>query len=214
MLKRILILLLCLSFKTFLGAQGSFEPSTHIGVHGGVNLSVMSFKPAIKQGFISSREFGIVFRHVSEPNIGLQFEVNVAGKGWKEIIDSVGTYTRRLETVDVPLMAAFIAGSRRLRFAFTIGPYVSYLRLEKETIKIPDVDQYRPHYLKPLVRNWEFGFTGGAAVEVHTKIGGFAVRASYRHALTNLFPLDIDEFYFSGSRQQVIHIGAMYFVTF
>ena len=189
MLKRILILLLCLSFKPFLIAQESFEPSTHIGVHGGVNLSRGGLKPKIKQGFISSRAFGIVFRHVSEPNIGLQFEVNLAGKGWKEIIDSIGTYTRRLETVDVPVMAVFIAGSRRLRFAFTIGPYISYLRHEKETIKIRDAAQYRPHYLKPLVNNWEFGFTGGAAIEFHTKIGGFALRAAYSHALTNLFPL-------------------------
>ena len=62
MLKRILILLLCLSFKLFLNAQGSFEPSTHIGIHGGVNLSTVSLKPEIKQEFITSREFGIVFR--------------------------------------------------------------------------------------------------------------------------------------------------------
>jgi hypothetical protein len=247
MLKRILILLLCLTFKPFLNAQESFEPSTHIGIHGGVNLSTVSLKPEIKQGFITSREFGIVFRQISEPHIGLQVEVNLAGKGWKEIIDSVGTYTRRLETVDIPVMAVFVAGSRRLRFAFTIGPYVSYLRKEKEIINIPEKPFYnsltghkflynsrvsgstekpfseaieivetpfsRDHYLQPLVRNWEFGFTGGAAVEVHTKIGGFAVRASYSHALTNLFPLNIDKYYFSGSRNQKIHVGFMYLVN-
>ena len=235
MLKRILILLLFLTFKIFLNAQGSFEPSTYIGIHGGVNMSVVSFNPSLKQSFLASNAFGLVLRHVSEPNIGLQLEVNIAGKGWKEIIDSIGTYTRRIETIDIPVMTAFIAGRRKLRFTFTIGPYISYRREEKETVNITRKSDYstftdwtfrfnseiikvaekpysRPYYYRPLVNNWEFGFTGGAAVEFHSKIGSFALRASYNHALTNLFPLNIDKFYFSGSRMQVIHVGLMYMV--
>ena len=90
---------------------------------------------------------------------------------------SVGTYKRKLETIDIPMMAVFIAGSKAVRYAFTLGPYVSYLRHEKETINIADTLDYRPYYLKPLENNWEFGFTGGLAVEYHTKLGVFGLRA-------------------------------------
>jgi hypothetical protein len=215
MLKRKLILLFFLSFAIYLNAQQDpFKPSTHIGVYGGINFSSVRFKPTLKQSLLSSQSYGIVFRHVSEPNIGVQLEVGIAGKGWKEVIDSVGTYTRKLQTINVPMLAAFIAGKRTIRIAFTIGPYISYLRHEDEIINITETNQYRPHYLKPLVTKWEFGFTGGAAFEVHTGIGAFAIRASYSHALSNLFPLSEDEYYFSASRGQVIHGGVMYFFTF
>jgi hypothetical protein len=214
MFRRISILLLFISFRVFLIAQESFEPTTHVGIHGGINFSSVNFNPTIKEEFLPSQAFGIYLRHVSEPHIGIQIELNAAGKGWKEVIDSVGTYTRKIQTFNLPLMAAFIAGSRVLRFAFTLGPYVDYRRQDKEVIDIPDQSYYRPHYLVPLADKWEFGFIGGVAVELHTKIGGFAIRASYSHALTNLYPLNKGTFYFSGSRMMVIHGGIGYFVSF
>jgi hypothetical protein len=190
-----------------------FKPTTHIGIQGGMNFSTVSFKPQIKESFLPAPSFGLVFRHVSEPNIGLQIEVNSWAKGWKELIDSVGSYKRNLQTINVPVMASFIAGSKSIRFAFTVGSYVSYLREEKETIEMPEAN-FRKHYLKPLASKWEFGFTGGVSAEIHTKIGAFAVRASYNHALTNLYPLNRKDYYFSASRQQVIHAEVMYFYSF
>lgn len=189
-----------------------FKPNTHIGIHGGMNFSTVGFKPQIKESYLPSPAFGLVFRHVSEPNIGLQIEVNSWGKGWKELIDSVGSYTRNLHTINIPVMASFIAGSKTIRFAFTIGPYISYLYKDSETIEMPE-EYFRLHYQKPLASNWEFGFTGGVSAEIHTKLGAFAIRASYNQALTNLYPLN-KEYYFSASRQQVIHAGIMYFYSF
>jgi len=215
MQKRISILPVFLLFSCLIIARDPlFKPTTHIGLHGGLNFSTVSFKPTIKESFLQSYSYGLVFRHISEPNIGLQLEINSAGKGWKELIDSVGSYSRKLETINIPVTAVFVAGKKTIRFAFNIGPYISYLRDEKETIDMQVRTVTRPHYFKPLVSNWEFGFTGGVSAEVHTKIGGFAVRATYSHALTNLFPLNEDEYYFSTSRQQVIHAGLMYFYSF
>jgi hypothetical protein len=212
MLKRILILLLSSFLIMNLEAQDTFKPSTHIGIHGGTNLSLVSFTPSVNQDLLTSPSFGLIFRHVSEPHIGLQIEINFAGKGWKENIDSIGSYKRNLETLDIPVMAVFIAGSRTLRLAFTIGPYVSYLRHEKETINIADTLDYHAYYNKPLINKLEFGFTGGFGIELHTKLGAFGIRASYNHSLTNLFPLNVSEFYFSGSRNQVINAGVFYFI--
>lgn len=191
-----------------------FKPTTHIGIHGGLTLSTVAFSPYEKQSFLPSEYYGLVFRHVSEPNIGLQIEINSTGTGWKELVDSVGSYTRRLETINIPVTAAFIAGKRTMRFAFTVGSYVSYLRHNEEFIDMPVNPKIKKHYFQPLVSRWEFGFIAGASAEVHTKIGAFAVRASYSHALTNLFPLNQKTIYKSASRQQIIHAGVMYFYTF
>jgi hypothetical protein len=213
MLKRVLILFF-LSYSLFLNAQKPFDPTTHIGIHGGVNFSAVRFTPSVNQDLLPSTAFGIFFRHVSEPNIGLQVEANYAGKGWRESIDSVGTYTRKIQTYDFPVMAAFIAGKRTLRFAFTIGPYLSYRKSNEEIIDIADTADFRAHYLQPIPRKWEFGFIGGVAVEIYTKIGGFAVRASYSHSISNLFPLNDEVYLYRQSRSYVIHAGVMYFISF
>jgi hypothetical protein len=179
-----------------------------------MNFSALSSTPKFNQELLPSEAFGLFFRHVSEPNIGLQVEANMSRKGWREVIDSVGTYTRRIRTYDFPVMAAFIAGSRTLRFAFTIGPYLSYRVSNKEIISIVDTSDWRPHYGKEIPRKMEFGFIGGLSVEIYTRIGGFAVRASYSHAISNIFPVSNTDFMFKQSRQRVIHGGLVYFVSF
>ena len=231
MLKKVLIVFSFLVLSLSMNAQEDFRTSTHIGFNAGINFNRVSFSPFVRQDLLTANSFGFVFRHVSEPNIGLQFEVNYSGRGWMENRDSTGTYKRNLQVLDIPVMAAFIAGSRMLRFAFTLGPYLSRRLQEKETISIRDSENfrvyslqqpgyimynpyYKPYYLKVLESKWEFGFTGGIGIEIYTKFGTPGIRASYSHSLTNIFPLNTDQFYYEASRSQVIHAGITYFVNF
>ena len=212
-----------------LDAQKEFTSSTYLGAHGSGGVNRVSFTPVIDQKLLSVTSFGVMFRHESEPHIAAQFEINYSGAGWIEDRDSLGTYKRKLDVIEFPIMAAFIAGSKKLRLAFTIGPYVSYLLQEQEEINvaapedykgfygimgssIPVVDNpnYRDYYLKPLENNWEFGFIIGMAVEFHTKLGAFGIRGSYSNSLTNLFPLNSDDYYYSSSRTQSIRVGITY----
>lgn len=211
--KRFMIPGILLFFSLLVNAQKSFEPSTYIGIHGGINFSSVNFTPSPPQNLLLSNAFGLVLRHVSEPNIGIQLEVNYAGKGWKEELDSINTYTRKLTTLDIPVSAVFIIGSRLLQATIALGPYGSYVLHEKEIIHV-DEDQIAPYYGVELESKWEFGFTGGLGIEFHTAVGVFAIRGTYSHALTNLFPLNVDDYYFSASRNQVIHAGLMYMIRF
>jgi hypothetical protein len=214
MFNRILVFLLLLSVSLNLAAKDPFKSTTHIGFQGGVNYSRVAFNPSITESLLTSQEYGLVFRHISEPNIGIQLEVNYSGKGWKENLDSVGTYTRKLQTIDVPVMAAFIIGSKLVRFPFTIGSYVSYLRDEKEVIKIPNTADYRDYYTKPLQHKWEFGLIVGLGMEFHTKFGVLGAKASFSHGLTNLFPTNDKVFYNDGSRNQVLNASLCYMISF
>lgn len=217
MFRRTLILLLSFVPCLFLAAQEKFEPTTHVGIYGGMNFSTMSFKPTyrnVHEEFLPGTAFGVYLRHVSEPHIGTQVEFNYGDIGWKEVIDSVGTYSRKIRALNVPLLASFIAGSTKLSIAFNLGPYVDYRISDTEEIGIQDPLKFRQHYLKPLASKWEFGFAGGVSIEYYTKIGGFALRANYSHALSNVYPLNNATFYFSSSRMMVINGGVGYFVSF
>jgi hypothetical protein len=212
MLKTIWPVFLLLMITLNLDAQQKFVRSTLIGADASASFCRVSFDPAIAQNLLSNTSFGLVFRHVSEPHIGTQIELNYAGKGWIEDRDSIGTYKRNLQVFDMPVTAVFIAGSKKLRFAFTIGPYVSYRLHEKETIHIPDSRYYREYYLKALESNWEFGFTLGISTELYTAFGVFGARVAYCHSLTNLFPLSSDNYYYSASRGQSLNAGIVYFI--
>jgi hypothetical protein len=231
MLNKILIVFSFLVLSLSLRAQQDFRSSTHIGFNAGVNFNRVLFSPFVRQDLLTANSFGFVFRHVSEPHIGLQVEVNYSGRGWIENRDSIGTYQRSLQVLDIPVMAVFIAGSKTLRFAFTIGPYLSRRLQEKETMSIKDSENfrlyslqkpgyimhnpyYKPYYFKEIENKWEFGFTGGIGIEIYTKFGTPGIRASYSHGLTNIYPLNADKFYYEASRSQVIHAGITYFINF
>jgi hypothetical protein len=195
-------------------AQEPFRPSTSIGITGGAGISYVNFKPFIRQDILTSYSTGIIFRHVSEPNIGVQFEVISAGKGWIENRDSAGAYERRIDVIDFPFTAVFIAGKKTLRLSFEVGPYVSYRRGEKETVNIVNALYFREYYGKPLENKLEGGFIAGLGVEVHTHAGVFALRGTFSHALTNLFPLNAPEFYYQGSRMMNLNSSFYYMITF
>jgi hypothetical protein len=212
MLKSILLSWVFLLLTWSLDAQQKFVPSTFLGINAGGGFCSVSFNPKVNEKILIGTSTGLIFRHVSEPHIGIQLEVNYAGRGWIENRDSIGTYKRNLTVLDIPVTAAFVAGSNKLRFALNLGPYVSYLLHERETISIPDTANYQNYYGKRLVNKWEFGFTGGLSVEWYTPLGAFSLRASYYHSLSNLFPLNSNTFYYAGSRTQAINAGLTYFI--
>lgn len=213
MFKRLLLLCCGLAFAVTGNVRGQFKPETSVGINTGIDFSRVSFTPSVNQNLLSSFAAGLIVRHISEPHIGLQLEATFAGKGWIEDLDSLGTYTRELNVIHLPVQAVFVAGSKSLRLSFTLGPYLSWLMDQEEVIAVPDEQDYQDYYGKPLPGRWEFGFTGGLGVEWHTRIGAFGLRAVYNHSLTNIFPLNADDFYYNTSRMQFLHAGMTYFIT-
>ncbi len=233
MLKKPLLALVFLLCVLNLAAQESFTPSTYLGITAGGAFSRVGFTPSVKQNMVASNSFGVLFRHVSEPHVGIQIEFNYAGRGWSENRDSLGDYRRNLTVLDIPVTAVFLFGGKRLKFAFNLGPDVTYLLHEEEKISITDAvyipDYYRfvhddniypeygnplymGYYGNPLSQKWSFGFVGGASIEWYTKFGVFGIRASYCYMLTNYFPLDEDIFYYEESKSQTLTLGASYFI--
>jgi len=200
-----------------------------LGLSGGITLNRLALTPGIRQSVLKDYSAGILIRHMSEPIIGLQAEVNYSGRGWHEDLDTIGTYSRNLRVIELPVMAAFLIGKRVFRVSIALGPYVSYMVRQTETISISMPEWYpgrirlhdfgqpafinpnfRDYYLKDLESRWEFGFCASIGFECHTKAGVFGLRASLSHALTNLFPINAPDFFYNASRAQSLQIGILY----
>jgi hypothetical protein len=212
MLKKPLFAFLFLVYALNIAAQKPFTPSTYLGITAGGAFTHVGFTPYVKQNMLADNSFGVMFRHVSEPHIGVQIELNYAGRGWIENRDSLGSYKRNLTVLDIPFTAVFIAGSKNLRFAFNLGPDFTRLLHDRDKISVIDTAYYKGYYGVPMAQKWSFGFNGGASVEWYSGFGTFAIRASYCYMLTNYFSLKSDIFYYEQSKSQTLNLGVSYFI--
>ena len=178
-----------------------------MGVSGGMTYSKVRFYPNIAESFMQGYASGIMFRLISEPQIGFQAEVNFTQKGWKE--DSVG-YSRRLNYISIPIMTHINIGKKALRFTLNLGPEVAFKIKEEEKFIDPAVSHsdnpgYRTFFGKPTDNSLDLLFTVGIGLEYHLKHGGaFALEGRGFYSLPNLFSTNKYEYSISqGNGAQV-----------
>lgn len=110
----------------FYGHSQSFTPEIYVGANGGMNASMVYFKPSLNQTFATGINSGLSFRYISEKNLGLQLELNYIEKGWNQHNGLIDIYTRKLNYLELPFLTHLYFG-KKTRFYFEIGPQISYL---------------------------------------------------------------------------------------
>ncbi|MCD8302166.1 MAG: PorT family protein [Prevotellaceae bacterium] len=196
------ILLLSLLPVAARAQVGEYRNDFAIGVNGGVLFNKVSFDPTIKQNFYMGKTMGITLRYTSERYFGMccaiQAEVNYAQMGWKELIEtSTDTYERRVNYVQVPLLARLGFGKeyRGVMGYLVLGPQIAFYISDKDK-RGGDWSSYtlslRPNnvteqYDLSIQKKFEYGLTGGAGMEVNTKVGHFMIEGRYYFGLSDMF---------------------------
>lgn len=193
-----------------------------VGVTGGVNLNQMDFQPTIRQKYIMGMNGGIFARYTSEKYFGMicaaQVELNFSQRGWTENFDD-GTsngYSRSLSYIEMPLLAHLSWGKeeRGLQFFVNLGPQFGFFLGDNEKYEGKWKANDRPEsiraiYGKEVENKFDYGITGGAGIELKTKIGSFFVEGRYYYGLSDIYKNSkTDEF--GRSANQTITIRAGY----
>lgn len=89
--KIILIFLLTTPFLSL----GQFVPKTSFGVKQGIVFSTLFSEEGIHT-YKAGYQGGIVFKHISEPKLGIQLELNYTQKGWTDNYNNSDLYQRKL----------------------------------------------------------------------------------------------------------------------
>ena len=172
-----------------------------IGGSAGINMSSVSFEPTIKQGSLIGPTFGVTARYISEKYFkmicGIQGEINVSQRGWKEVIEdgTNDTYHRSMTYVEIPLLAHLAFGKDKghgARFVLNLGPQISFLTGEKEHQSEKWTPDYRPNgtnqqYGKMAENKFDYGIIGGGGVELRTGVGNFVLEARYYFGLSDFY---------------------------
>lgn len=130
-MKRIVIVLAfaaSLLIPGLASGQNHYQSHVHVGVHGGVALSQMTFSPSVKQKMLNDFTFGFAARYAEERHVGLMGEINVTRRGWSEKFeDSPLQYSRTLTYLEMPIMTHIFFGPRSFKFFFNLGPQFCYM---------------------------------------------------------------------------------------
>ena len=188
-----LILVVLVPVLTF-SQNKPFTKEFYLGAKGGVVFSSVKFKPNVEQNTYMGNTGGLIFRMISEPHVGIQFEFNYLQAGWeeKEKEGMTQTYYHRLNYFEIPIMTHANLGSKAYRFTFNLGPSVSFLLSESQgmnpaTPEIP-AEPVVPYWGKPIDNKVSFMFVGGIGSEYHfKKIGALALDARVFYSLSGIY---------------------------
>lgn len=179
------------------------------------NINIRQSEPNLSQEILQGVLIGGVFRYIPpEKKSGILMEFNLAQKGWSELTDVGGTFTTRLNYLEVPMMAHIRIGRAKTKVGVNAGPYFSYLISFNETaaggateadasFRMTDDNRNRPGY----------GLSMGLSLTRNTAIGDFQLDFRYNLGLSNVVQR-IDDTIPDFTQLQDVHVGISYIWPF
>ncbi len=114
-------------------------------------------KTTVTQSYLSGYNGGIVARYISEPNLGLQAELNFTQRGWSENSEQ-GTIFRQMDYIELPVMTHIYFGKRAFRVFANFGPKIAYLTGEATS---PVTEAMPDRFSMPVKYKFDYGIVGG-----------------------------------------------------
>ncbi|MCF8362399.1 MAG: PorT family protein [Prolixibacteraceae bacterium] len=210
-IKKTLVLTLTLFLGYFVYSQKQFEPETYLGIKFGGNISGIYSDPFINQKINAGITSGLVFQHISEKNLGVQLELNYKQTGWNENLDSTNIYTRQFNIVELPFMTHVKIGNQKTRFIVNIGPYLSYLLSENESLNLLHETEEIEYYGIKIDNKANIGLCLGLGMSRQTSIGLFQMESRISSSINDMFSRN-SVFPFSSSKSLNAELSLLYVI--
>lgn len=157
------------------------QPEIYIGTSIGATGSMVMFKPAVSQSYLLGYNGGLVFRYISEKNVGMQAELNYSQRGWSEN----SSYERQLNYIELPFLTHIYFGNKTRAF-FNIGPKISYLISEKVLINnTENVTQYQ--HITAVENSFDYGLCAGLGLMFKIKKNVLQLDTRANFSLSDVF---------------------------
>jgi len=181
------ILIITLIFNPIYAQYKKYPADISVGVQGGITGSMVYFKPAISQTYTTGYEGGLIFRYISEKNLGIQTELNFTQKGWGET-----GFARQMDYVEIPFMTHLYFG-KKTRMFINLGPKAGFFLDDRITLNDLTVQKYR--HSTPVFNKLDYGFTGGFGLYTHIKKQIFQLETRASFSMSNFFQDDLAGIY-------------------
>lgn len=205
----ILPLLLLLLPLTAANAQTRFPKERSIGFTGGMVMSKMTFRQeTIPQDNRMGPTFGFVYRYIEEKYFGIQAELLLTQRGWKDRLEDYPDlhFERSMTYIELPVMSHIFFGNNRVRGFVNLGPKLGYFISDKKKTNItPPVDGLTTdHQTLPVSNRFDYGIVGGGGIELRFGVNSLLLEGRYYFGLGDIFPNEKKDVFETSSNQ---HIG-------
>jgi hypothetical protein len=188
-MKKILILILFISFAHFAPAQVLF------GIKQGLNISTINYVPRfdqdlIKLKYVKGYSGGLIFQYFSEKHLGLQVELLFSQKGFLTEYDTINNtqYGRNINYLSLPLLTHFYLSKGKVSPFILLGMFGSIALNSSETLTDSLTSVTKKYvYMRERDNRGEYGLTLGAGFKGNFNFGTIQLDASYSLTLNSLY---------------------------
>lgn len=181
-MRHILVILLVFISSTLFSQARLDQPEIYIGTSHGAIGSMVMFKPSVSQSYLLGYNGGLIFRYISEKNVGMQAELNYSQRGWSE---SDSNYDRQLNYIELPFLTHIYFGNKT-RFFFNIGPKVSYLISEKVLVD-NTLNSTQTQHITAVENPFDYGLCTGLGLMVKIKKNVIQLDTRANFSLSDIF---------------------------
>lgn len=199
------------------------------GVIGGLNMSSYAFAPRLNQAQTYSYTAGLAVRYTEENFFGLQAELTLTERGYKDDLDDelkeAGySYDRMLTYLELPIMAhVYFRMGRRNQVCIDAGPKIGFYLSDKINSNMPKgydegtytrpsggtvvLNDYRyMHHTLPIEKKFDYGIQFGIGYEFRfSREISAQIMGRYYYGLGNLWP-DKKTDHYEGSSNNAIQV--------
>ena len=204
MTKKIFVaIFLCMASLSICYAQKStFKQELAVGASFGLNFSSVSFAPKVPTKMKLGFNGGATIRWNTEPNLGIQAELNFTQHGWEEKFEEKPQYkySRTVNYMELPFLTHIHFGSKRVRVFVNLGPKIGYALSESTE---SNLNGENPNANRPDEQH--------TLEELRTGIGSFLLEGRYYYALGDMFNSRKGDT-FSKSSSQIISAKLTYLI--
>lgn len=213
------IFVICLAvWGMMLTAQAQPRVPRHLdlAVVGGATLSQYNFDPTISQDMAKGYTFGVAARYIEEKYFGLQAEVLLTRRGYRDRYERFPEYSfqRDLTYLEIPVLAhIYFNLGKRSEIAVDLGPKFGMFLWDKKSETLPqDFGQEgsetafytTDHHTMSVHNNFDYGIQAGLGYEFKvTPQLSLQLSGRYYFGLGNIFPDEKSDVFETSSNQQV-----------
>lgn len=187
----LLIGILCVAYTASAQTILLDPPESYLGITVGGNAGMLNFDPLVEQTPHIGYMGGLVFRYVTEKQVGLQVETNIIERGWEE---KNGQYGRKITYAELPFLSHFYIGKKH-RLIFNLGTKIGLKIDEKETRNSLKKTTHEQH-IKTVHQPFDYGIVAGLGYNFKTKkIGLFQFETRAYYGLSDVFSNQKTDFF-------------------
>lgn len=169
-----------------------FRAAHSFGIRAGYGVGTITFSPPNDAAYLPVYDFGIIYKRIGRPGLGIQMELNFINRAFELIArdefeqDTAYNYTM----IELPFLAHGYIGRKNGRLFLNLGPYINYRISGSKSYESGD-NRIEEAANMNRVQLFGYGIAGGVGYGRKIGPGFLQLEGRYQYSIGNLYVQEI-----------------------